>query len=55
MRDGVLLQAVAKETTRPGFTLVEAVFDSGAEESVSTPRFFTSLVVPSRTSKAGGS
>ena len=54
-RDEVLLQAVAKETTRPGFKLVEAVLDSGAEESVSPPRFFPGPVVPSKMSKAGGS
>ena len=30
------LHAVAKETARPGFRLVEAVFDSGAEGRVST-------------------
>ena len=54
-RDEVLLQAVAKEPTRPGYRLVEAVFDSGAEESVSPPRFFPGPVVPSTMSKAGGS
>ena len=54
-RDEVLLQAVAKETTRPGFKLVEAVLDSGAEESVSPPRFFPGPVVPSKMSMAGGS
>ena len=54
-RDEVLLQVVAKETTRPGFKLVEAVLDSGAEESVSPPRFFPGTVVPSKRSKAGGS
>ena len=54
-RDEVLLQAVAKETARPGYKLVEAVLDSGAEESVSRPRFFTGPVVPSAMSKAGGS
>ena len=31
------------------------VLDSGAEESVSPPRFFPGPVVPSRMSKAGGS
>ena len=54
-RDEVLLQAVAKETARPGYKLVEAVLDSGAEESVSPPRFFPGPVVPSAMSKAGGS
>ena len=54
-KDEVLLQAVAKESTRPGFRLVEAVLDSGAEESVSPPRFFPGPVVPSTMSKAGGS
>ena len=54
-RDEVLLQAVAKEPTRPGYRLVEAVFESGAEESVSPPRFFPGPVVPSTMSKAGGS
>ena len=53
-KEEVLLQAVAKETARPGFTLVEAVLGSGAEESVSPPRFLTGPVVPSRMSKAGG-
>ena len=54
-RDEVLLQAVAKEPARPGYKLVEAVLDSGAEESVSLPKFFPGLVVPSTMSKAGGS
>ena len=36
-------------------TLVEAVLDSGAEESVSPPRFFPGPVVPSKMSQAGGS
>ena len=54
-KDTVLLQAVAKEPTRPGYKLVEAVLDSGAEESVSPPRFFPGPVVPSTMSKAGGS
>ena len=46
---------MAKEPTRPGYKLVEAVLDSGAEESVSPPRFFPGPVVPSTMSKAGGS
>ena len=54
-RDEVLLQAVAKEPARPGYKLVEAVLDSGAEESVSPPKFFPGPVVPSAMSKAGGS
>ena len=54
-KDEVLLQAVAKEPTRPGYKLVEAVFDSGAEERVSPPRLFPGPVVPSAMSKAGGS
>ena len=54
-RDEALLQAVAKEPARPGYKLVEAVLDSGAEESVSPPKFFPGPVVPSAMSKAGGS
>ena len=53
--DEVLLQAVAKEPTYPGYRLVEAVLDSGAAESVSPPRFFPGPVVPSIMFKAGGS
>ena len=46
---------MAKEPTRKGYTLVEAVLDTGAEESVSPPRFFPGPVVPSKMSQAGGS
>ena len=53
--DEVLLQAVAKEPTYPGYRLVEAVLDSGAAESVSPPRLFPGPVVPSIMFKAGGS
>ena len=34
--------------------LVEAVVDSGAEESVAPPGFFATAVVPSPMSRAGG-
>ena len=54
-RDEFALHAVAKENARPGYKLVEAVLDSGAEESVSPPKFFPGPVVPSVMSKAGGS
>ena len=54
-KDEVLLQSVAKEVERPGYRLVEAVLESGAEDSVSAPKFFPGPVVPSAMSKAGGS
>ena len=54
MREGVLLQAIAKETVRPGFKLVETVVDSGPEDSVAPPSFFTGLVVPATMFQAGG-
>ena len=54
--DEVSLQSVAKETERPGYKLVEAVLDSGAEESVSPAKSFPGRpVVPSVMSRAGGS
>ena len=54
--DEVSLQSVAKETERPGYKLVEAVLDSGAEESVSPAKSFPGRpVVPSAMSRAGGS
>ena len=55
LKDEVLLQAVAKDLTYPGFKLVEGVLDSGAEESVSPPRYFPGPVTPSAMSKAQGS
>ena len=50
-----MLQAVAKEPAYPGYRLVEAVLDSGAEESVAPPRFFPGPIAPSQMSQAGGS
>jgi hypothetical protein len=44
---GCLVGAVARD-------LVEAVVDSGAEESVAPPGFFAAAVVPSPMSRAGG-
>ena len=46
---GGLVGAVAREGG-----VVEAVVDSGAEESVAPPNFFAAAVVPSPMSKAGG-
>ena len=46
---GSLVGAVARESG-----MVEAVVDSGAEESVAPPGFFAAAMVPSPMSKAGG-
>ena len=46
--------AVAKEAPKKGYRLIEAVVDSGAEESVAPPRLFPGRVVPSAMSRAGG-
>ena len=54
-KDEVFLQSVAKEPQRPGYRLIEAVLDSGAEESVSPPKLFPGPITPSKMSKAGGS
>ena len=45
---------VAKDSTKKGFRLVEAVVDSGAEESVAPPKVFPGKVEPSAMSRAGG-
>ena len=54
-KDTAMLQAVAKEPAYPGYRLVEAVLDSGAEESVAPPRLFLGPIAPSQMSQAGGS
>ena len=54
-KDTAMLQAVAKEAAYPGYRLVEAVLDSGAEESVAPPRLFLGPIAPSQMSQAGGS
>jgi hypothetical protein len=46
--------AVAKDEADGKFKIIEAVVDSGAEESVEPPGRFPGALVPSRTSKAGG-
>jgi hypothetical protein len=46
--------AVAKEELDSKVKIVEAVVDSGAEESVAPPGCFANAVSPSRMSKAGG-
>jgi hypothetical protein len=46
--------AVAKDDTGKGMRVIEAVVDSGAEESVAPPGCFPGLVKPSRMSRAGG-
>jgi hypothetical protein len=46
--------AVAKDNTDGKMRIVEAVVDSGAEESVAPPGCFPGAVVPSRMSRAGG-
>ena len=46
--------AIAKDTPRRGFRLVEAVVDSGAEESVAPPNVFPGEIHASATSKPGG-
>ena len=51
-RDEILLQAAAKDATRPGYRFVEAIFASGAEESLSQPLFFLDPMAPVRMSKA---
>ena len=54
-KDTAALQAVAKEPAYPGYRLVEAVLDSGAEENVAPPLFFPGPIAPSLMSRAGGS
>ena len=46
--------AIAKDTPRAGFRLVEAVVDSGAEESVTPPNVFPGEIHASAMSKMGG-
>ena len=46
--------AVAKEGVKKGFRLVEAVVDSGAEESVAPPKIFPGKIEASEMSKVGG-
>jgi hypothetical protein len=46
--------AVAKDNADGKTRIVEAVVDSGAEESVAPPGCFPGVVVPSRMSRAGG-
>jgi hypothetical protein len=46
--------AVAKDEADGRYRVIEAVVDSGAEESVAPPGCFPGTVVPSRMSKAGG-
>jgi hypothetical protein len=47
--------AMARESEMKGqFKLVEAVVDSGAEESVAPPKIFPGSVVPSAMSRSGG-
>jgi hypothetical protein len=48
------LGAVSKEHKGGKMKIVEAVVDSGAEESVAPPGCFPGAVVPSRMSRAGG-
>jgi hypothetical protein len=55
-KDDKFVGAVAKEEV-PGngaYKIIEAVVDSGAEESVAPPGLFPGAVVPSRMSRAGG-
>jgi hypothetical protein len=55
-KDDKFVGAVAKEEN-PGngtFKIIEAVIDSGAEESVAPPGLFPGAVVPSKMSRAGG-
>jgi hypothetical protein len=46
--------AVAKDEGDKGMRVIEAVVDSGAEESVAPPGCFPGTVGPSRMSRAGG-
>jgi hypothetical protein len=46
--------AVAKDDADKDMRIIEAVVDSGAEESVAPPGCFPGLVKPSRMSRAGG-
>ena len=46
--------AIAKDTPRAGFRLVEAAVDSGAEESVAPPNVFPGEMRGSAMSKTGG-
>jgi hypothetical protein len=46
--------AVAKDEVDKKMRVIEAVVDSGAEESVAPPGCFPGAVVPSRMSRAGG-
>ena len=54
-RNDPQLQAVVKDTMRPGFKLVEAMVDSGAEANVSPARFFSEPIEPSIMSRTGES
>ena len=54
-RDEKFVGAVSKEAEPQGkYRVIEAVIDSGAEESVAPPGLFPGAVQPSRMSKAGG-
>ena len=46
--------AIAKDTPRAGFRLVEAVVDSGAEDSLTPPNVFQGEIHASAMSKTGG-
>ena len=54
IKDEVLITAVAKDSVRNGFSMVEGMLDFGAEESVAPPRIFPRPTVLSAMSKAGG-